>query len=159
MDNAPALAGSRSHLREGHLDFEKYVDSPARIPEHSLIDLIRESVIVVRLDGRVSQWNRAADALYGWSRVQVIGRLLRDLFDESTCPSFAVDGFKAWEGEVQRRTSQGVFVKVHIRRSLRLSSVKTPIDFIETGLVLDFASLGGGSRDQMPDRELCIRSA
>lgn len=41
--------------------------------EASLLDAVGEAVIATRADGTVIYWNRAAEALYGWTREEVLG--------------------------------------------------------------------------------------
>jgi PAS domain S-box-containing protein len=39
-----------------------------------LLDLVRESVIVEDLDGRIRWWNVASERLYGWRRDEAVSR-------------------------------------------------------------------------------------
>jgi len=51
------------------------------MPDYSKIfDLLDDVVIVYGLDGRVTDWNRAAEDIYGVSRDQAIGMSMDDLF-------------------------------------------------------------------------------
>jgi PAS domain S-box-containing protein len=44
-----------------------------------LLDAVGQSVIATDLEGKVIYWNRAAEALYGWSSEEALGLQLRDL--------------------------------------------------------------------------------
>lgn len=46
--------------------------------QSSLLDAVGEAVIATDLDGKVAYWNHAAEALYGWSRAEVLGRQVED---------------------------------------------------------------------------------
>ena len=54
----------------------------------SLIDLAPQAVIALDLEWRVTQWNRAAERLYGWSRDEVIGKPT-PVIPEEGAPAFA----------------------------------------------------------------------
>jgi PAS domain S-box-containing protein len=44
-----------------------------------MIDAIQQAIVVVDHDDRVTDWNRFAESLYGWSRDEALGRKLREL--------------------------------------------------------------------------------
>lgn len=50
----------------------------------AVLAAIGKAVVVVELDGRVARWNPAAEALYGWSADQAIGRQVVELTGVST---------------------------------------------------------------------------
>lgn len=52
-------------------------ESNARIRQ--IIDTAHEAVIAVDHDGRIEDWNRMAEAMFGWSRDEALGRPLADL--------------------------------------------------------------------------------
>jgi PAS domain S-box-containing protein len=48
--------------------------------DDDLIDLVHESIIVHRADGRILAWNSASEVLYGWSKGEAVGKTLDDVF-------------------------------------------------------------------------------
>jgi len=66
-----------------------------------LLDLAHDAVIVRDpVESRVRFWNREAEAIYGYSRAEAIGRLTYELL-ETVFPetAHAVDAALAWEGQ------------------------------------------------------------
>ncbi len=49
------------------------------VAERRILDAIGQAVIVTDALGSVALWNRAAEALYGWSAGEAIGRNIIDL--------------------------------------------------------------------------------
>lgn len=66
-----------------------------------LFDLVRDSVIVRDVDGRIRAWNAASADLYGWSADVAVGRSLDDLFPGSVAPTT--------EALVERLRTEGAF--------------------------------------------------
>jgi PAS domain S-box-containing protein len=55
---------------------------PADPDEHSLAAFIEgapDAVVIIGSDGRVTRWNARAEAMFGWSADETVGRLLADL--------------------------------------------------------------------------------
>lgn len=44
-----------------------------------ILDTALDAVIVMELDGRVSDWNAVAERTFGWSHAEAVGRMLSDL--------------------------------------------------------------------------------
>jgi PAS domain S-box-containing protein len=51
-----------------------------------LLEVTRDAIIVVNLDGGVTFWNRAAEKIYGWSAAETAGRDLFSLIYDSSHP-------------------------------------------------------------------------
>ena len=49
------------------------------LSDRAVLDAVSQAVIVTRPDGEILLWNRAAEALYGWSEHEVLGRMIFDL--------------------------------------------------------------------------------
>ncbi|MGC3990434.1 MAG: PAS domain-containing protein [Chthoniobacteraceae bacterium] len=47
----------------------------------ALLDKARDAIMAIELDGTLRLWNRGAEAIYGWSRAEMIRRALHDLFE------------------------------------------------------------------------------
>jgi PAS domain S-box-containing protein len=76
-----------------------------------LLDKANDAILVRRVDGVVTYWNKGAERLYGWSAAEASGRDVRDLFYEEAT---AFDAAQAalletgqWTGELAQRTRSG----------------------------------------------------
>ncbi len=79
----------------------------------SLLDAVGEAVIATRLDGTVFYWNRAAEALYGWSAEEAADRSILDLILRDPAEAVAARIGEAlaqgqpWRGEFPLRRRDG----------------------------------------------------
>jgi PAS domain S-box-containing protein len=110
--------------------------------DHStdILDFLQESLVVRGLDGRIRDWNAAAERLYGWSKAEAMGRSIQDLLRTSGEP-FAdqeslLTEMGAWEGEVIRTTAAGRKIVVNITWHIRRRAGGAGTDIIETGLAV-----------------------
>ena len=79
-----------------------------------------QAIIAVDPDRTIIYWNRAAEALYGWSEVEALGRPSTDVIIRDEPPGYFVDvaqsmlDGRSWSGdyEVQRRDGTHVFIYV-----------------------------------------------
>jgi diguanylate cyclase (GGDEF)-like protein/PAS domain S-box-containing protein len=67
---------------------------------HAIIQASPECIVTSRLDGTVTTWNAAAEALFGWSSDEVLG-----------LPSPLVERPAGTQAELRRRLSEGEFVR------------------------------------------------
>src|SRR5205814_1652444 len=93
------------------------------------------------LDGIVTEWNRAAHQLYGWSRDEALGRNVVDLLVPMSNQEAAgrimeilVSG-QRWEGDFEVQRKDGSAVLVHVSDSLLYDQAEAPIGII--GLSFD----------------------
>lgn len=90
----------------------------------ALLELAHDAIIVRDLDGRIQFWSRGAEATYGWSREQVLGRPLHQLL-ESHLPESLMHIedllFRTghWEGQVGHTTQGGERIVVASRWALK----------------------------------------
>lgn len=101
-----------------------------------LIDLAGEAVVVCDPEGLIRHWNPAAEVLYGWPAMAVVGLPLGDLAGDppSHHEEWALlvrEG--AWEGEIRRRCAAGPAVAARVRRTLRRNADGSPRDVVEYG--------------------------
>lgn len=88
--------------------------------DRDLLDLLNPAIIVTDVFGAITQWNRHAEALYGWAREEVLGRNIRELvFEgedadaaEAIIATLAAGG--TWEGEFDVRRKDGTAVRVMV---------------------------------------------
>ena len=110
---------------------------PNATPNQHPLDLVEESVAVFGLDMRVSAWNAGAERLYGWQRVEVVGRVIQAAVRCSPSEGLesilrAVKRAGIWRGEFVRTTKAGGTVIVKAKWSLRQDSDGEPLDIVET---------------------------
>jgi diguanylate cyclase (GGDEF)-like protein/PAS domain S-box-containing protein len=85
-----------------------------------LLDQAIVAVIAVDTAGRVTHWNRHAEALYGWSRDEAIGRQVADLLVGPSDRTIAaqirkqLQAGESWEGEFSCPRRDGSSVVVHV---------------------------------------------
>ena len=103
-----------------------------------ILDLVHDSVIVRDMDGRIVQWNAAAEAQYGWARAEAVGRQLGELLPSSLphsreSPEAQLLTSGMWEGEICRESRGGEEIWIDARWSLRRDQAGKPRHVIETG--------------------------
>ncbi|AYV47678.1 PAS domain-containing sensor histidine kinase [Caulobacter flavus] len=101
-----------------------------------LVDLAAEAVVVTDPAGVVRYWNPAAELLYGWPAMAMVGLKLCELAEnrELHREEWALlvrEG--AWEGEVRRLGAGGTAVAADVRRTLRRHPNGTLRDVVEYG--------------------------
>jgi PAS domain S-box-containing protein len=78
-----------------------------------LLDAVQQAIIATDLSGVVLYWNRFAEALYGWSADEAVGRSILDLNVASTTRSHAqevmaqLERGETWSGEIELRRRDG----------------------------------------------------
>lgn len=102
-----------------------------------LLDETHDSVMVRALDGKISYWNRASSAIYGWSREEAIGTTLDELFNASPGPESEriverVLETGGWERELAHRTKDGREIVVESRLALIRDDRGRPSAILET---------------------------
>ncbi len=99
-----------------------------------ILDLLQESVVVRSPDGTIRKWNKASEALYGWTGADAEGRPIHDLLKtrrEQIEPlEAALRDSHRWEGDVVRRRADGMLITVHVRCTRRGDDG----DLVETGV-------------------------
>ncbi|WP_434427679.1 PAS domain S-box protein [Nannocystis pusilla] len=105
------------------LDVSERLRGQAELREQAeLLDLVHDAIIVRRLDGAITYWNRGAARIYGYSREEALGRdvhaLLHTAGDvEEGRRRLLADGF--WDGELTHTCSDGRQVIVATRWVLK----------------------------------------
>jgi protein-histidine pros-kinase len=91
-----------------------------------LLDLAHDAILVRDLEGRILYWNHGAETLYGWSKIEAIGKFCHDLF-HTVFPepfpaiekTFRATG--AWSGELRHTSRTGAQIVVSSRWAVRTS--------------------------------------
>jgi len=89
-----------------------------------LLELATEAIIVREMSGAILFWNAGAEALYGWQREEVLGKLVHQILKtrfpmdySSVRAILARDG--KWEGNLTQTTRDGQEVVVACRKALK----------------------------------------
>ncbi len=87
-----------------------------------LLELASEAIMVRSLDGMIQFWNAGAEALYGWSREEVLGKCVHELLQTR---SESLDSMremlasqKKWHGDLNQVTRAGHHIVVASRQAL-----------------------------------------
>jgi len=103
-----------------------------------LIDQVRESIVVVDLDGRITGWNKASEAIYGWQRSRAEGQAYeavlgaRDWPDAGSLQDLDDEGSRTLE--LRRKTASGEDVIISARLTLRRDASGAPCEWVEFGV-------------------------
>ena len=102
-----------------------------------LINLTHDAIFIRDMNGVVRNWNRGAEALYGWTAEEAEGRIALDLLKtvfpmpfERVMAELLDRG--RWEGELVRTRKDGAQVVLASRWSLQRDTRGVPIGALET---------------------------
>ena len=101
----------------------------------ALLDKARDAIMVIELDGAVRFWNRGAEAAYGWTKAEMIGRAFHELFDaQQRARHFEARTTAAttgeWAGELRQLDREGREVIVESRWTLVRDDDGLPESFL-----------------------------
>lgn len=119
-DGSGRVVGSSTIAR----DITARNQADAQLREHGeLLDLSYDAIFTWELDGGIISWNRGAEALYGFSQAEAVGRVTNELL--RTVRPAGPDGVLEallrtgrWEGELRHRTKDGRELVVDSRHQL-----------------------------------------
>lgn len=103
----------------------------------NLVELTHDAIIVRDRDGIITFWNRAAEAMYGWRRDEVLGKVSHELLatvfptDRDTIDAeLRRQGW--WEGELVQTKSSGETIVVESRWAPQPDTGNGPPPVMET---------------------------
>ncbi|HRK56114.1 MAG TPA: EAL domain-containing protein [Burkholderiaceae bacterium] len=79
--NSRELTDANAQLRKD-LQARQRIEQALRASEHKtrqIIDTAQDAVISADGDGRIADWNQAAEDIFGWTRAQALGQLVHEL--------------------------------------------------------------------------------
>jgi len=102
-----------------------------------LLELTHDAIFVRDMQEKIIYWNRAAEQLYGWSKVEARGsvshELLKTVFPEPLARIEAQVVAKGlWEGELIHRRRDGTMIIVASRWALRSDANGKPVSVLES---------------------------
>ena len=106
-DHSTAFYGFISDISE-----RKEAERQIRFQAH-LLNVVGQAVIATDLNGKITYWNRFAEALYGWPAADVVGRNILDLTpaetsrDQAAAIMARLKNGESWSGEFWVRRRDG----------------------------------------------------
>jgi PAS domain S-box-containing protein len=101
-----------------------------------LLDSVRESVVATDLEGRITFWNKGAEALFGYANHEAVGQLLGALVN----PAGAADGAfdpktdvrpdRGWHGQLLRRRRDGASIWTDVFASVIPDAEGNPSGYV-----------------------------
>jgi PAS domain S-box-containing protein len=119
-------------------DIEDLKHAEMVLRDHAeLLALTHDTIFVRNMGDAITYWNRGAEALYGWSRDEALGKRSHDLtqtvFPESLDRiNHELLRTNRWEGELVHTTRDGIQVVVASRWSLQRNELGQPVAILET---------------------------
>lgn len=109
-------------------------ETDARIREQaSLLDKAQDAIFVIRLDRRITYWNKSAERLYGWTAVEAGGQLTTLLHTDKTAFDSAFELVQArgeWVGELEQVDKAGLLLLIEARWTLVRDSNDEPLSIL-----------------------------
>ena len=124
-------------LENAHLYAERQRDAAALREQANLLSLTHDAIFVRAMDGVVTYWNRGAEALYGWTTAQAVGKVTHVLL-KTVFPlpleqiEAAVLSAGRWEGELVHTKQDGTQVVVASRWSVQRDEWGAPVAILVT---------------------------
>jgi PAS domain S-box-containing protein len=88
----------------------------------ALLEKARDAILVRGLDGEILFWNSGAERMYGWTRLEAIGRNVREFLYSNPTKFEEVNGLtlsqNQWQGELQHLTKNNSEITVEARWTL-----------------------------------------
>ncbi|HEU4323187.1 MAG TPA: response regulator [Roseiflexaceae bacterium] len=106
------------------------------VAQRVLLHAVQDAVIVTDSDRRILDWNPAAEALYGWSATEVLGKAVGGILTtqyENTDEAQVLEQFLAqgvWKGEVIQRHRDGHPIAIQATVALVRGTNGKPIGLI-----------------------------
>ena len=100
-----------------------------------LLDLAPDAIIVRDLDGRITYWNEGAEQQYGYSKDEVLGRIIYELLatkypaPQSEIEALALQDGR-WEGELIQTRRDGSEITVASRWAVRTDTEGRPFQIL-----------------------------
>jgi len=102
-----------------------------------LLDMTHDAIVVRTPEGKILNWNRGAERLYGWSKEEAHGKITHTLLQtefpmpyEQIMAKTNETGY--WEGELVHRKRDGTRAIVSSRWAVRKDESATTISFLES---------------------------
>jgi PAS domain S-box-containing protein len=136
-DRAALAIGNTRLFQQGRAELAERKRAEAQVfYQASLLDFVQDAVIAVDMVFRITSWNHAAEALYGWSAAEAIGRRINDLIPPEQLEidwSHVLEQIQAqgaWRGEVIQRHRDGRAIVIRATIATVRGQAGEPIGFV-----------------------------
>jgi PAS domain S-box-containing protein len=132
-----------------------------RVKEQTtLLDLVRDGILVRDLYGTILYWSRGAADMYGWTREEAVGKISHRLIrSELPLPLKEIEKHVTnegyWEGEIIQTTKDGARLAVESRWTLTRTDRGRPHGFLEINRDI---TARNRAQESLRDSELRFRS-
>ncbi|MFN6963443.1 MAG: response regulator [Pyrinomonadaceae bacterium] len=115
-------AADRDKLIERLTDKQRRTEEEAAF-QAFLLDTVEQAVFATDREGRITYWNKFASRLYGWERVEVIGRNILDVVpDDGSLPAAEevvrqLRNRQSWYGEIVSKRKDGDTFPAYLQAS------------------------------------------
>jgi PAS domain S-box-containing protein len=121
MEARPFAFGEKTYAVVQHHDetCRHRLHETARL-RAGLLDAVPTAVIASDGDYRITEWNQAAERMYGWSRDEALDRDTRDLLlpvedAEGSDARYIIEADGSWAGDMTLRRRDGSVFPAHVR--------------------------------------------
>lgn len=102
-----------------------------------LLDLTHDAIFVRNLQAKILYWNRSAEQLYGWSKLEARGKVAHELLETAFPKALAEIEVQVlekgrWEGELVHHHRDGGKIIVSSRWALRTDTAGRPVSILES---------------------------
>ena len=137
-DELSAVVDAINHLRGELLQRSQAQQKQLEVlrEQAELLELAHDAIIVRDLDGRIQFWNRGAEATYGWSRAEALGRSAHQLLQTNLPESLAniedtLFRHGQWEGQIGHTTKGDERIVVASRWAVKHDAAGKPVAVLE----------------------------
>jgi PAS domain S-box-containing protein len=101
-----------------------------------LLDSVRESVVATDAEGRITFWNKGAEALFGYANHEAVGQLLGALVNPAGASGDAFDPKRdvrrdrGWHGQLLRRRRDGASIWTDVFASIIPDAEGNPAGYV-----------------------------
>jgi PAS domain S-box-containing protein len=121
--NARFINLNRGYMVAVVRDITERVLAEQRLHEHAaLLEIARDAIMVLNLDGSICYWNCGAESVYGWTKSEAMGRNVADLLgtnpEKYQAAHATMLDIGEWSGELHQKSKSGAPVIVASRWTL-----------------------------------------
>jgi len=137
-DELSSLVAALNHMRDELVQRtraqQQQMDTLAE--QAALLDLAHDAILVRDLDNRILFWNRGAQATYGWTAEQALGKTVHQLL-QTNAPESLINiedmllRTGQWEGELGHTAKSGTRIVVASRWAVRRNEAGVPVAVME----------------------------
>jgi PAS domain S-box-containing protein len=129
--NARYINLNRGYMVAVVRDITERVIAEQKLHEHAaLLEIARDAIMVLNLDGSIRYWNSGAESVYGWTKSEAMGRNVADLLrtnpEKYQAAHACMLDSGEWSGELHQASKKGAPVIVASRWTLLRDSDGNP---------------------------------